>query len=107
MTAEVIRLHNAQRRLVVEHRYTRDVRVPIVEDDGDFDYGWQCIPVRPAPVTMMTTGSPGKSSTRPGIVRRDGVAFVGRTTRSHEVGEAADQSAPPAIMVIPDDDMGS
>jgi hypothetical protein len=30
-----------------EYRYTRDVRVPLVDGDDDFDAGWQCIPVRP------------------------------------------------------------
>jgi hypothetical protein len=35
-------------RYVVEVRYTRDVRVPIVENDDEFDYGWHSIPVRPA-----------------------------------------------------------
>lgn len=36
-------------RLVIEHVYTRDARVPICEGDDDFDYGWQSIPVAPGP----------------------------------------------------------
>jgi hypothetical protein len=31
----------------VEKVYTRDAKVPIVEGDDDFEYGWQCIPVQP------------------------------------------------------------
>jgi hypothetical protein len=32
---------------VREVRITRDVRIPIVEDDDDFEHGWQGVPVRP------------------------------------------------------------
>jgi len=34
-------------RLIVEHRYTRDARVPLSDDDPNFDCGWRCIPVPP------------------------------------------------------------
>jgi hypothetical protein len=34
--------------LLVEHRYTRDARVPLSDDDPDFDCGWRCIPVPPS-----------------------------------------------------------
>jgi len=36
------------RRLIAEIRYTRDIQVPIVENDDDLEWGWQSIPVRPA-----------------------------------------------------------
>jgi hypothetical protein len=35
--------------LVIEHVYTRDAVVPLVEGNHDFIYGWQCIPQRPSP----------------------------------------------------------
>jgi hypothetical protein len=34
-------------RLIVEHRYTRDARVPISADDPDMENGWRCIPIPP------------------------------------------------------------
>jgi hypothetical protein len=35
-------------RYVAEVRYTRDIKVPLVENDDELEYGWQSIPVRPA-----------------------------------------------------------
>jgi hypothetical protein len=35
-------------RLVIEHRYTRDARVPLFDGDDDLDHGWQYIPLPPS-----------------------------------------------------------
>ena len=35
-------------KLKIEHRYTRDVRIPLVAEDEDWNYGWRCIPLPPA-----------------------------------------------------------
>jgi hypothetical protein len=34
-------------RLVIEHQYTRDEKVPLSQDDPEMDCGWRCIPVPP------------------------------------------------------------
>jgi hypothetical protein len=34
-------------RYIMEIRYTRDARVPIVAGDDDWDHGWRQIPLRP------------------------------------------------------------
>jgi hypothetical protein len=34
-------------QLIIEHRYTRDARVPLAEDDLDMDCGWRSIPIPP------------------------------------------------------------
>ena len=40
---------NPTPRLVIEHVYTRDEKVPLYEGDHEFDLGWRCIPVPPDP----------------------------------------------------------
>jgi hypothetical protein len=35
-------------RYVVERRVTRDAQVPLVADDDEYVFGWQCIPLPPA-----------------------------------------------------------
>jgi hypothetical protein len=35
-------------RYVVQRRYTRDARIPLVAGDDEFLYGWQQIPLPPA-----------------------------------------------------------
>jgi hypothetical protein len=37
--------HIALPRLVIEHQYTRDARVPSSADDPERNEGWRCIPV--------------------------------------------------------------
>jgi hypothetical protein len=37
----------AMMNLVIEHCYTRDARIPLSDNDPNFDCGWQCIPVPP------------------------------------------------------------
>jgi hypothetical protein len=47
--APIVRLvQQVGRRLIAEVRYTRDIQVPIVENDDQLEWGWQSIPVRPA-----------------------------------------------------------
>jgi hypothetical protein len=48
MTAATIRRF-ALPRLVVERRYTRDDRCPLVPGDVNFDCGWRSAPVPPPP----------------------------------------------------------
>jgi len=33
---------------VVERRYTRDARIPLVAGDDEFVHGWRCIPLPPS-----------------------------------------------------------
>jgi hypothetical protein len=40
---------NSERPAFEQHTVTRDVAIPIVEGDADFNYGWHCIPQRPSP----------------------------------------------------------
>jgi hypothetical protein len=35
-------------RLVIEHVYTRDARIPLILGDHDLTHGWRCIPIPPA-----------------------------------------------------------
>ena len=35
-------------RLIIEHRKTRDARVPVSADDPEMTCGWRCIPVPPS-----------------------------------------------------------
>jgi hypothetical protein len=34
-------------RLVIEHRYTRDAKVPLSAEDPEMDCGWRCVPIPP------------------------------------------------------------
>ena len=33
---------------IIERRYTRDARIPLVAGDDDWIYGFQCIPLPPS-----------------------------------------------------------
>jgi hypothetical protein len=35
-------------RLIVEHAYTRDARIPLLAGDDDLVQGWQSVPVPPS-----------------------------------------------------------
>jgi len=40
--------HVPMSRYVVQRRWTRDARIPLIAGDGDFEHGWQCVPLPPA-----------------------------------------------------------
>jgi hypothetical protein len=40
--------HVPMSRYVVQRRWTRDARIPLIAGDWDFEHGWQCVPLPPA-----------------------------------------------------------